>query len=77
MVITWVQYPESDPIYRNHITIESRTLLGYKTIHTKIMTRPEVSSYTYIGNFKGTYRISINQTSIFGDSRVEQSVTMV
>ena len=77
MVITWVQYPESDPIYRNHITIESRTLLGYKTIHTKIMTRPEVSSYTYIGNFKGTYRVSLNQTSIFGDSRVEQSVTMV
>ena len=63
--VKWENNPNCDPAFRYSITIDYYTSSGYKTIHQKVITRPEVTMYTYTGTFKGTYRAYITQTSIF------------
>ncbi len=63
--VYWENNPYCDPVFRYSITIDYSTSSGYKTIHQKVITRPEVTSYTYTGTFKGTYRVYLTQTSVF------------
>jgi len=65
IIVNWKNNPNCDPVFRYSITIDYLTSSGYKTIHQKVITRPEVISYTYTGTFKGQYRVYLTQTSIF------------
>ena len=77
--VTWKMNPKNCPCYKYFIEIKQKLSNdNSKTIHSKYITRPEVTTYTYSSTFKGTYTINMRGYSICNEPVIKggESITV-